>query len=705
MKRYFLLFIGILTTSVIGFSQTSVSDSLLHLLVEEKDPNIRASYLLKVAKNEFEKSHDEYLNYSQKALAETKDPGFSNDTLEMKIINNVGCAYSEINDAQQANQHFFEAAKLAVKIDDQKYLSNLYNNIGLTFGNVNQYDKSIEFHLKSLAIKQERSDSLGVSISYTNVGAVYYSLGDYTEAKDYFEKSFLISKSIDDIEGVAFGYTNMADVYFIEGEYDMALDYYQKYLELVTELEYNHSVLYGHKKIGEINLRLGSLDEANFHISEAYKMATKFNYAWELTNICILFAELKREKGESNSALKYAKQALDHFPASASKRKLASIHQTLSDIYKDQGNLDLAYFHLKNNKVEQDSATSLEKIEAFAEMEAKYQLNLKDKENSFLKQEQLLNEKIISQRTIVALVSTLGLFFLLIFAYWLYKQKEIKNRHNLVLEEKVEERTRHLKSLIEQLAQANEEIEQFFYITSHDLKEPLRIIGSFSNLARRSLKKLEYDKASDYLKYAERSTLQLGTLFEGINEFFSISQQENKYWHSIDEIVKSAKSTMKNTTGNKTPKFTFHKTLKDPNTRFPIQIGIVLKNLFENGIRFNENTSPHIELIVTEKLDNFYISIKDDGLGIAEEYHQKVFEMFESLGSHEKHLGAGLGLAICKKIVRELEGGIEVKTSGATGTTFEFWINKKFCKIDSKEGKPRNNIDEGKLSNELVTVN
>jgi len=79
--------------------------------------------------------------------------------------------------------------------------------------------------------------------------------------------------------------------------------------------------------------------------------------------------------------------------------------------------------------------------------------------------------------------------------------------------------------------------------------------------------------------------------------------------------------------------------------------------------------------------------------------------MFESLGSHEKHLGAGLGLAICKKIVRELEGGIEVKTSGATGTTFEFWINKKFCKIDSKEGKPRNNIDEGKLSNELVTVN
>lgn len=687
MRRYFLLFIAVLAASVLGSCQTSVSDSLLNLLIEEKDPNIRASYLLKIAKKKFEKSHDEYLNYSQKALAETKELGFNNDTLEMKIINNVGCAYSEINDAQQANQYFFEAARLAIKISDQKYLSNLYNNIGLTFGNVNQYDKSIEYHLKSLAIKQESSDSLGVSISYTNVGAVYYSLGDYTKAKDYFEKSFLISKSIDDIEGVAFGYTNLADVFFIEEEYEKALDYYQKYLDLVTELQYNHSVLYGHKKIGEIHLRLGSLEESNFHIYEAYKMATEFNYTWELTNICILFAELKREKGESDLALKYAKQALEYFPASSSKKKLASIHQTLSDIYKDQGNLDLAYFHLKNNKVEQDSATRLEKIEAFAEMEAKYQLNLKDKENSYLKQEQLLNEKIISQRTVVALASTLGLFFLLIFAYWLYKQKETKSRHNLVLEEKVDERTRHLKSLNKQLAQANKEIEHFFYITSHDLKEPLRIIGCFSNLARQSLKNLQYEKASDYLQYAERSTLQLETLFQGINDFFSVSQQENKHWHSIEEIVKSAKGTMKNAKDNKTPKFTFHKTLEDSNYRFPFQISIVLKNLFENGIRFNDNTSPQIDLIVTEKLDNFYFSIKDNGIGIAQEYHQKVFEMFESLGSHEKHLGAGLGLAICKKIVREMEGGIEVKTSSETGTTFLFWINKKFCTVNKEENR------------------
>jgi len=680
MRNYFLLF-GLLAFCSIALSQAAPQDSLHNLLDQAHDPNIKASILLQIAKKTYEKSHDEYLSYSHKALAETENPNFSNDTLKMKITNNVGCAYSEINDADKANQYFFDAAKIAEQINDQRYLSNLYNNIGLTYGNVHQYDKSIEYHFKSLEIKKDRDDSLGISISYTNVGAVHYSLNDYIKAKEFFEKSFVISKELDDTEGIAFGYTNLADVYYIEGEYEKALEYYQNYLSMVSELGYNHSILYGHKKIGEIHLKLDQLEKANPHIQKAYEMATDYNYTWELTNICLLYAELMNKEGNSQQALVYARQALDYFPTSSSKRKLASIHQTLSDIYKDNGKIDLAYYHLKQNQIEQDSATQQENLETFADMEAKYELNLKDKENLFLKQKQTLNEEIISQRTIVALISTLGAIFLIVIVYWLYKQKENKERLNVVLEKKVEERTIHLRTLNKQFEQTNKEIEEFFYITAHDLKEPLRNIICFSDLAKRSINSSNYNKASEYLTYSERSTSQLRNLFQGIKEFFSIKQQTRKNWMYIDTIIDKAEHQIENTSNSKQANISYQSNIEVSNYLLPEQLSVVIKNLIENGTRFNDNSNPAIEISLEEKPDQFYFTVTDDGIGIPKDYHLKVFEMFECLDSQGKHLGPGLGLAICKKIIKELGGDIRVKESDISVTVIEFWIDKKYCKV------------------------
>lgn len=677
--RYYIIILGLLAYCSESNCQTTQQDSLLALLEKTEAPNIRADYLLQIAKKAYEKSHDDYLSYSLKALIETESDRFNNDTVKMKITNNVGCAYSEINDAEKANAYFFDAAILAKKINDQRYLSNLYNNIGLTYGNVQQYDKSIEYHLKSLDIKKANNDSLGVSISYTNLGAVYYSLKDYPKAKDFFEKSFDISNKIDDTEGIAFGYTNLADVYFIEGDFEKALMYYQNYLGMVSELGYNHSILYGHKKIGEINLKLGQLQKASPHIQKAYDMATEYNYSWELTNICLLYAKLRDKQGSSDEALTYAQKALEHFSKSSSKRKLASIHQTLSDIYKNNGNIDLAYYHLKKKQIEQDSAIQQENLETFAEMEAKYELSLKEKENLFLKQEQILNKEIISRRSIVALISTLGVLFLILVSYWLYQQKETKHRHNIILEEKVEERTLHLKTLNKKLEQANTEIEQFFYITAHDLKEPLRNIICFSDLAKRSLKNSNHSKATEYLLYAERSTLQLKNLFKGIKEFFSISQQTKNNYKTINDIIETAQLEIEKSYKGKHLSLTIHTDIDQSKRLFPTQLSVLIKNLIENGIRFNNNSYPSITISTEEKIDNIYFTIEDNGVGISADYHHKIFEMFECLDSNEKHLGPGLGLAICKKITKQLGGDIRIKTSNHDGTTIEFWIDREFC--------------------------
>lgn len=668
------------TSSSIHASQV---DSLLSILNNVSNPTIRADYLLKIAKSTYEQSHDDYLSYSQKALEETSHPQFNDDTLKMKIINNVGCAYSEINDAEKANKHFFDAAALAIKIDDQRYLSNLYNNIGLTYGNVQEYDKAIEFHLKSLEIRTQRDDSLGVSISHTNIGAVYYAVKDYDKAKEAFEKSFTISKMIDDTEGIAFGYTNLADVLFVEGKHIAALAYYQKYLTLVTEMNYNHSILYGHKKIGEIHLKLNNLDEAALHLEKAYKMAITFNYTWELTNICLKYAALKKQLGDPDSALVYAQKALKYFPNSSSKEKLATIHRTFSEIYELDKNNTMALHHLKIHLLEKDSALQKENMGAFAEMEAKYQLTLKEKENHYLKQEQILNAKIISQRTILALICMVGIFLLGLLVYWLYQVKETKHQLNLGLEKKVQERTQHLKSINKKMERANTELERFFHITSHDLKEPLRSIMSFSTLAKRRLKDRKYDEANEYLGYVENGTNQMSTLLKGITEFFSIGKKKFHQLESLEVILKNAQEELDFDSKTCKPQLFFQPKKNTNEVIFPPPLTVVFKNLIENGIKFNENETPIIKINTWENSTHFYFSIEDNGIGISEEYYHKIFEMFKRLHARDKFIGSGIGLSICKKILQQLGGDIVIKKSDSKGTIFEFWINKSFCKEGS----------------------
>ncbi len=657
-------------------------DSLLTIFNKASDPTIRADYLLQIAKSTYEQSHDDYLSYSQKALEETSRPQFNDDTLKMKIINNVGCAYSEINDAEKANKYFFDAATLAIKINDQRYLSNLYNNIGLTYGNVQEYDKAIEFHLKSLKIRTERNDSLGVSISHTNIGAVYYAVKDYNKAKESFEKSFTISKMIDDKEGVAFGYTNLADVLFVEGKHIEALAYYQKYLALVTEMNYNHSILYGYKKIGEIHLKLNHLDEAAWHLEKAFKMAITSNYTWELTNICLKYAALKKQAGDPDSALIYAKKALDYFPNSSSKEKLATIHRMFSEIYELDNNPAMALQHLKIHLLEKDSALQKENMGAFAEMEAKYQLDLKEKENHFLKQEQILNAKIISQRTIVVLICLLGIFLLGVLVYWLYRVKETKHQLNIDLEKKVQERTQHLKSINQKMERANTELERFFYITSHDLKEPLRSIMSFSTLAKRRLKENKIDEANEYLTYVESGTNQMSTLLKGIIEYFSIGKKNSHKVKPLTMILQDAEEKLAINSETSKTQLHFQSDTKTDEILFPQPLTLVFKNLIENGIKFNENEVPIIKINTWNSSTHFYFSVQDNGIGIAEEYYGKVFEMFKRLHSRDKFVGSGIGLSISKKILHQFGGDIQIRKSENEGTVFELWVNKVFCKYD-----------------------
>lgn len=252
-------------------------------------------------------------------------------------------------------------------------------------------------------------------------------------------------------------------------------------------------------------------------------------------------------------------------------------------------------------------------------------------------------------------------------------QKTLKEVADLLNQQKISnQKMVYKKGIIEQqnkqLQLANEELEKFAYIASHDLKSPLRNVSSFLSLIERKIKKGRTDTILEDIQYASRASQQMYRLIEDILRFSRMKQQEMSF-HPLDlndvlmEVVMSLNTVLKD--NNAEISNTVLPTIEANES----QIMLLLQNLIENGIKYNESTPKEISIYSQEIDGNIIISIRDNGIGIPMHYQEKVFEMFARLHNQQQYEGTGLGLAICKRIVNAHHGNIWFE-SDYKGTVF-----------------------------------
>lgn len=225
------------------------------------------------------------------------------------------------------------------------------------------------------------------------------------------------------------------------------------------------------------------------------------------------------------------------------------------------------------------------------------------------------------------------------------------------------------------LKSKNKELERFAYITSHDLKQPIRNIGSFAGLLRKTIDQpTKVEKKIEYLEQIESSANQMNILIEEILSFSKIDKIEiKKEKVDLQQIVKSFISSHK--------EYLKERNAEIHHEQLPIVFGnklylsLLFQNLIENGIKYNISKNPKI-IIKSKPRDNFTkITIEDNGIGISEEFSAAIFEPFKRLHSRRNYEGTGLGLSICKKIVETHDGKIWLENSkGQQGTKFAFII-------------------------------
>jgi PAS domain S-box-containing protein len=232
-----------------------------------------------------------------------------------------------------------------------------------------------------------------------------------------------------------------------------------------------------------------------------------------------------------------------------------------------------------------------------------------------------------------------------------------------------------LEQLNARLSRSNQELEQFAYVASHDLQEPLRMVSSYTQLlARRYGDQLDQD-ARDFIEYAVDGANRMQQLIRDLLAFSRITTRGGELEPTdAHEALGEALSNLAARIGETATIVT--------NDDLPVvladrgQLARVFANLIANAIKFaREDEPPRIHVSVTRDEGRWVFSVTDNGIGIEPEHQERIFRIFQRLHGRADFEGTGIGLAICKRIVDRHEGDIWVDSRPNEGSTFHFSMN------------------------------
>ena len=591
----------------------------------------------------------------------------SKDSLLLVKGNNAaGYTLTQKGMFEEAIKHYEIALRIAEEnqwTDQEIYMTN---NLGMAFQKKGDYDKSLNSHLKSLRLREAIGDEALIKTSKNNIGLVYYKLHQYDNALKYFNES--LGTSITQHEFAT--YNNIGLCYIGKNEFEEALknfDYVVKNCKNCSPKTLGES--YSGLGIAFYKMGIESMAIRNFEISEEY-VAESTDKILSVVNNHYL-AEIAFNKRDFTTAHAYLNTSITIANDLNSTLWLKNNFSLASKVEESTGNFEKALSYHQSYMSLHDSLLNEQVIENIQSLQqdyndSKYQEYLASMDLRIAQQNKL-NTALICM---VFLISIVGLV--------LYNSNKNRKRATRLISKaymEVERQKERLENAVKtrtlELNKSNQDLNNFIYKTSHDIRGPLATLKGICNIALMDVTDPVAVKYFEKLEVTSERLIDIVGRIQHINHIknyklestvFNLNKLTHEVIESIDDNVKGE---------------TFYNVAIPENQLLKADanlIRIALVNIIHNAFKFSRKHSyepSFVSITFTHSNDLLKISVIDNGYGIEQGEMNKIFDLFYKndimLGGQSS---AGIGLHLAEMAVKKLDGRIEVESIPMVKTTF-----------------------------------
>ena len=393
------------------------------------------------------------------------------------------------------------------------------------------------------------------------------------------------------------------------------------------------------------------------------------------SQLCL--ANITSLSGSPRESVPYYHEAIKQFKIAKETYHQVDALDSLVKIHASLGEYHLAYDASKQSFRMRDSLREDRLKKDADRVVAEYQRDVLKKELDESESDRALAQAVLKRRQSER-VSMFGIICsLLLLISFIYYRAVTRKRLTRDLQAQVNQRTavlrqnsKRLEVQAQRLQESNAELERFAYIASHDLKTPLRNVTSFLGLIQRRLPADSLALVQEYLDIALTNACQMHDLVTDVLEFSRLNSdtQGIKETVTVSAAVDSIRYMMLSELEERNAQLVVTGDAKLVLPKGSLEQ--ILGNLIGNAVKYNESKAPLVQVFVTEMDERVRLTVKDNGIGIAPEYHERIFEVFRRLHTIDKYSGTGVGLAACRKVVLRLGGSVSLDSKVGEGSVF-----------------------------------
>jgi signal transduction histidine kinase len=660
-------------------------------------------------------SHKKQMEYASRALISAEELGDNENIIKsltllseayfsMDIYEKAIEYYTRLYNIYQTNNNELEAAKALRMIANSYYgwskfieANDYYNRalfifkkhqffegiaqtlreLGRILGHWGEYDEALSKHQEALKFYEEIRDEEGIAEVLSGMGLIYKELGNLERAFEFFRRSLEIYETINQTAEIVNLTLYIGDIYLQRNLYEQALEYYLRGDEIGKGLDNKKLKAITLSNIGEAYNQKGdyllALDYQKRSIVLKEEIGDKMRLASSYTEIGLIYANVR----DYPKALFYLNKGLELAIELNFKFQIIKSYNYLSDVYFRLGNYQKSLEYYKNYTLTRDQVYSEESKQTISELQARYQVERKEKENERLRHSQQLNKALIRNQQV--LIGSVLLTLLILFALALIFRKRYHQNQKLNIQlslknKEIEDHQKNVEILNAELKEANTTKDKFFSIVAHDLKNPFNSLLVLSEILLDDYETLTDEERRQFIYQIKFSAKNTYSLLQNLLEWATSQANKSSILReniNLAELTSDALTLLKPIAKNK--KISLNSNVPDKLFAYADKnmVSTVILNLLTNAVKFTPQKGL-VEISSYEKNNHIEIVVADSGIGISEDNQKKLFrldEKFQTDGT-DKEKGTGLGLVLCKEFIEKNNGEIWVKSKEGEGSMF-----------------------------------